>query len=347
MTRKIDPADINHAIKLYKTGLTVKECAAITGLTDAVIHKRVAPFAKARRKAGEKAAQKAIDLISNQSVETTEACQICSITKHALYGYCRRSGISLPTKHDRALATIDTTQIIPLHESGVGAAGIASRLGTSPETIRKFLRDRGHKPRNRSEQQYARMAKMTPAEVAKFTENAHKAARGRKATREERIKRAKTLEGHHCPQSKWEPIVFDLISKDFPHAIPSKAFDIYNFDIGIGNSIAVEIFGGGWACTDKRRINHYLERTKEIGKFGIHTIFVVVSPSCDIGNADELIRTINFASGLPSGFGQYWVIWGDRQGASGSSFNIDKDAFIRPFISIKDRRTGRYVSIPR
>lgn len=240
-------------------------------------------------------------------------------------------------------------KILEAYESGIGAKGIPSFLGLhcTERPVIRFLESVYETLRNRSEQQYARMAKMTPEEVAKFTENAHKAARGRKATREERIKRAKTLEGRHCPQSKWEPIVFNLISKDFPNAIPSKAFDIYNFDIGIGNSIAVEIFGGGWACTDKRRINHYLERTKEIGKFGIHTIFVVIDNCCDIGNADELIRTINFASRLPAETGQYWVVWGNRQGASGSSFNINKDAFIRPFVNIRDWRTGRYASIPR
>lgn len=348
MPRKINPDHINHAIELYKSGLTVKECAAITGLTEALIYKRVAPLGipNSRRKTRDQAAQKAVDLILNQGTKTSEACRTCGIAKKVLYRYCKRAGVSLPTKYDRAIGGVDTSQIIPMYESGIGINGIARRLGVSFRPITKFLEDRGYASRNPSEQQFARMAAATPEEIANLTRKAHEASRGRKAGADELIARANARAGKVHPQSPVEQAVFAIVSRQFPEAFPALPIDRYNADIAIGR-VTVEIFGGGWSVSNQVRISRYVARCKEIGDLGYHTIFFIALKPQDIGQASNLISTIHQARRLPATPGKYWVVWGDRHVSSGLCCDLDDRAFIRPFVNVRDRTTGQYVSVPR
>jgi hypothetical protein len=239
--------------------------------------------------------------------------------------------------------------IFSAYESGVGVSGIPECLGLtcSHMPIKRLLEKRFGKLRNPSEQQFKRMENASPEEIAYLTKAAHEAVRGRKVSQEELRKRAKSREGKTDTRSLWEPLVFAEVIKAFPNAVPCKAIDIYNVDIGIGDSIAVEVFGGGWSISDKTRINRYLTRTKEFAKRGIHTIFIILSEHMWTGDTSKLIETINIASSLPTAICQYWVIWGNRDGVSGNSLDINKDAFIRPFINVRDRSTGRYISVPR
>lgn len=288
-------------------------------------------------------------LIKLKTIDNLPLKEIRNITGIGIKGLSKilnTAGLDLKQKTYFSDNTLE--EIYSAYDSGIGVGGIAAflNLSCSENPIRRVLKKKYGNLRNRSEQQFARMAKASPEEIAYLTKNAHKATRGKKIPIKAKIKRAKTMEGSCNKGSKWEPMIFKSVSQFFPNAIPNKAIDIYNLDIGIGDTIAVEVFGGGWSVSDKKRLNHYINRTKQLGKVGIHTIFIIAEKHVWSGNTSELIKTINLARRLPPGASQYWVIWGNRQGSSGLCVNINHSAFIRPFINIKDRRTGKYISIP-
>lgn len=278
-----------------------------------------------------------------------ELCKIFSISQSCCYRIVRNSGIEFKNPRIYDFTEEQKAEMRSLYESGIGANGVAEKMGLTcaPNTVVSYLLKFYGKLRDRSEQQFARMAISTPEQIAKLTEAAHKASKGRKADRSEGMKRAKTMEGSHNRRSKWEKPVFEAIREFFPEAVPSKAVDVYNLDIGIG-SVAVEIFGGGWSYTDKARVDKYIKRTKHLAELGYSTIFVVfASKLTDVFDRDNLVKQIQIASLDPSSARQYRVIWGDFNAASGLCSEIDHDAFICPFVNIRNVATGRYKRILR
>lgn len=239
-------------------------------------------------------------------------------------------------------------QIFYAYEQGIGADGIPEYLGLScsDSPIIRLLKSKYKTTRNRSEQQQARMNRATPEQIAHLVKNAHIANTGRKVSYAEKLVRAKAKEGRVNPLSNYEPDILIILKKNFSSVIPSKAIDIYNADFAIG-SVAVEVFGGGWSVSDTTRISRYIERTKKIGKLGFHTVFIVLVKDGLIGHADQLVRTINELRCLPTANSQYRVIWGNSQTSAGLCSDLDKSAFICPFINVRDRRTGKYISVPR
>lgn len=238
--------------------------------------------------------------------------------------------------------------IISAFNEGVGISGIARHLGikATPYAINKIIQSHGLKGRGRSAQQKARMDRASPEEIANLTKRAHAASKGRVVSHSSKVKRAKTMEGSFNKRSVYERIIYDLIVDFFPNAIPSKAIDVYNLDIGIGN-VAVEVFGGGWSYSDKGRIAKYIKRTKELGKLGVNTLFIVIPKETTIIDTKKLVESINTLSSNPPSSSEYRVIWGDSYGSAGLCSDINDVAFVCPFINVRDVTTGRYISIPR
>lgn len=287
--------------------------------------------------------------LRSSGVMPVELSKIFGISESCCYKIISRSGVKVKNPRIVEFSEEQKAEMRSLYESGIGANGVAEKMGLScsPNTVVNYLLKFYGKLRNCSEQQFARMAISTPGQIAKLTEAAHKATKGRKADRSERIKRAKTMEGSHNRRSRWEKPVFEAIREFFPEAIPSKAVDIYNLDIGIG-SVAVEIFGGGWSYTDKVRLDKYVKRTKHLAELGYSTIFIVfASKVTDVFDRDNLVKQIQIASLDPSSARQYRVIWGDFNATSGLCSDIDHSAFECPFVNIRDVATGRYKRIPR
>lgn len=239
-------------------------------------------------------------------------------------------------------------RIVAAFLAGIGLSGIGRHLGIkgSATTFGNIISKAGYKTRNRSEQQKARMNRCTESEKAALTKKANIAATGRKVPHESKVKRAKSMEGLFNKRSRYEPLVFNSLIEAFPNAIPSMAVDIYNLDIGIGN-VAVEVFGGGWSYSDASRVNKYINRTKELAKLGINTLFVILSKESTVIDADNLISQINILSRNPASACEYRVVWGDFNGSTGLCDNLDELAFECPFVNVRDSTTGRYVSVLR
>lgn len=351
MPVKTCPNALNNAIEMYLSGSTVKQCSEVTCISEAVLYKRFSDLGitsqkiNAQRTERDKRCNHAAYLI-NKGFTTKEAVTTAGTTKDVFRRFCKKNGIALPSKHEISVAKIDTSQILPLFSCGVGVAGIAKRLGTSPSVISKYLTKQGLKPRNRSDQQAARMKNSTPHQIAQMTSKAHEASRNRIVTKEERIKAAITREGNVDSRSKYDAAVFEIVSKKYPNAIPSKAIDVYNADIAVG-SVTVEVFGGGWSISDRVRVSRYIKRCKQIGELGFHTIFFIVMKPSWLSDTSELISVIDIASRNPTSPSQYWMVWGNHQGSSGLCADLNHSAFVSPFINVRDCATGKYISVPR
>lgn len=266
-----------------------------------------------------------------------------------VYKVIKNSGVKVKNPRLVEFSDDQKSSIISAYESGIGVKGIAEKVGLSccPKPIKDFLDSIYGKTRNRSEQQFARMANSTPEQIAKLTSAAHKAAKGRVATLEEMIARAKSKEGRVNRFSRYEAEIFEMLKANFDNVIPAKAIGIYNADFAIGK-VTVEVFGGGWSYSDRARIDRYIDRAKKISEAGFHTIFIIISgKSSDFFDADNLVRAIKAASADPSTQSKYWVIWGDFNGASGLGCDLDHSAFIPPFVNVRDVTTGRYKRVFR
>jgi hypothetical protein len=289
-------------------------------------------------------------------LRTVENWGISRIAKQFGVGYkpvkriIDTNGIPITPVHFVQFTESEKVDILAAYDSGIGAGGIHSHLGLncSATPVVTYLRKTRGQLRSKSEQQFFRMANASPEEIARLTKKAHDATRGSKKSMSTLYRRAKTMEGKISNRSRYEPLVLDVLEKNFGHVFPGKAVDRYNLDFAVRGSVAVEVFGGGWAISDKGRLNRYIERTKQIAKSGFNTVFIMLTHvDVDGINWDELIRTVDLASRDPASERQYWVVWGDLKGASGLSRDIDHSAFIPPFINVRDRTTGRYKSVAR
>lgn len=258
------------------------------------------------------------------------------------------SGVIINDSSIKRFTTTELGAIYAAYDSGIGANGIPEHLGIecSCSPIIRVLKAKYGKLRDRSKQQQARMDKSTPEQKASLVKAANNAARGRVATRDEKVKRANTKEGKIRSDSVYEAAVLSVLSDNFDNVIPAKAIDIYNADFAIGN-VTVEVFGGGWSYSDKTRVDRYVSRTKEIAKAGFSVVFIILTNRSHIGNFNKLIERINDLSINPASASEYRVIWGDRDGDSGLCCDINNGSFVCPFVNSIDPTTGRYVSIPR
>lgn len=260
----------------------------------------------------------------------------------------RTSGIDTSPIQTVKLTDSEKTAILKAYDDGIGCKGIPQAIGLdcSAAPVISFIESERGELRNRSEQQQARMDRSTPSQRKQLTANANIAAIGRKKTLSEQLKSARTKEGVVNSRSKYESLVLDTLRDCFEHVTPSKAIHIFNADFAIGN-VTVEVFGGGWSISDITRVEKYIRRTKQIGELGYHVIFIILRDSFTSAHASKLVSSIDIASTHPSDTSKYWVIWGDLDGSTGLCSDIDKSAFICPFVNARDTATGRYKSIPR
>src|SRR5260370_26203735 len=113
---------------------------------------------------------------------------------------------------------------------------------------------------------------------------------------------------------------------------PQKAIGIYNCDLAV-DSIAVEIFGGGWHGYGRHK-GRSLKRFNYLFNLGWNVVIVWIDGRrypLSILAAQQIHSFTQLASSNPALRGQYWVIRGDgKLVASGSSDGNDR-ALIEAF----------------
>ena len=230
------------------------------------------------------------------------------------------------------LIQIPIDKILPLHNKGIGVKGIGKILGVSFRPIERILKENGIKPRNRHEQQQARMDNTSLKDRKKLTRKANILMTGRTVPVQDSIKSAKTHELNQSRKiSRYEGLVFEEVKKKGFKLSPQTAIGKYNCDFTIG-SIAVEVLGGNWHWYGLH-MARFQERTRYILNAGYHIIFICVNNNFpfNLATTDYLISFIKFSSTNPSIDREYRVIWGTCKNATRTSINCDNFTLIMPF----------------
>ena len=251
-------------------------------------------------------------------------------------------------KRERPINTINHETVITLHNQGIGVQGIAKKLASSPSTIQLILLKNGLKPRNRHEQQLARMQRTTSEERKRLTFKAHEAVKGRIKTLQEKEKHALTIFKKEIYNiSKYESILYNLlISKGLS---PMKQFpvSIYNCDLAIP-PVMVEIFGGHWHWYGSH-LAIIEKRVRCILNAGYHLLIFPVNNISPFSEsiADYIISFFNFTQRNPTATREYRVIWRSGEVVTSGSLNDKNISIEYPFTISRNPTNGRYERIPK
>lgn len=217
-------------------------------------------------------------------------------------------------------------QIGRLYLNGVSEKRIAELFNTNRQVIRRRLLHLGIRPRNRSESMYIRMSQTSKEERQRLTNSAHDAVRGSSKSLGSKIKHAKTIEKISLYGSPAEALLREwLYQRGISLIIPQRACGIYNIDLAIFESIAVELHGGHWH-TCKSHILREPKRVMYLLDQGWHVLTIWyngISRPLTEGAADYIVAFFKELSCNKSMRRQYRVIWGNGNDASIKRLNIN------------------------
>lgn len=280
-------------------------------------------------------------------VSTSDLASQSRVSKNVIYRILSDAGITLYCgRPSRNRPTID--EMLAIYNTGIGISGVAKKLGAGRMYVIIAFKKAGIETRNPSQQQFARMARSTPEEIAYLTSAAHKACKGRQHTDDEITKRALTRFNHKtCKTSIYENTFADELAKLNIVFTQQAPVSRYNCDF-IVNGVAVEIFGGGWH-NHGAHLARFEKRTRYLFNAGFHVLIINASKFSPIDTAvtNQAISLINSFSLDKSSARQYRVIWCRRDYVTGGSSNDDHIAFVQPYTNRRNVTTGRYECIPR
>lgn len=245
-------------------------------------------------------------------VVSKEIAEKYRITQRKVADIIRREGVPLSPVR----TTIDIPRIISLYTSGVSENAIAKEIGVSRSVVRNRLIKSGVVIRSNSEASQLVMSKRTAEERSRNVKAAHDAVRGKSKTHKELCKRSIAKQNAFVDfTSVYEQDIANALTEKGIEFIPQLAIDKYNVDFGIGNNIALEIYGGGWHASG-RAAARFDERSEKLFRCG-YTIVI-----CWIGTsfnrrfipstiADYLITLSEKLSSDPSARCKHYVIGSD------------------------------------
>lgn len=364
MPRIFDTLDSDHIVKLYASGESLKNVADIIGVTPMTIRKVLVANGVPIRNKTEQAyasvcAQFDVPHIISKYVDGASTNSICiefGIAESTLNMIFKFNGVKKRSRGEQGRingkaqreSRLDVALVESLYADGIGVRGIADKLGVAPNVIKRMLEDIGHKTRNRSEQQSARMKRATKEERIKLTQKANASARGKSATKESRIRIAQTCQFKGDRRnSRLEKMFLQLMAERGVNLSQQIAIDSYNCDFAI-DTIAVEIWGGGWHFTGEHAAR-FPERTRKILDSGFQLVILPFLGRFQLVPeiADYLVTFLDELRRNPPPTSQYWVIWGAGEAiVSGGSESIN-DALIVPFENRRNPSNGRYESVLR
>jgi transposase-like protein len=240
---------------------------------------------------------------------------------------------------------VDLAAAVTLFNTGIGVRGVAEQLGCcSPSYLTKLFRDNGIRTRNRSEQQFARMARATQEERHAITEAAHNAVRGVKQPRSLLLNRAKARKRI---VSGYELELRDMLTERGIAADPQFPIGTYNCDLA-AHPVAVEIFGGRWHWHGKHLASAE-KRFRYILNAGWHLLIIAVDAASPLtpSVADYVAAYIEQARCNPSARREYRVIWRAGEDTTAGSLEDDHISIVPPFTNRRDPATGRYERVAR
>jgi hypothetical protein len=269
------------------------------------------------------------------------------LEKSGLLAQFPKPNVSLGRRLDLTPPQLATA--IDLFDSGIGASGIVKQLGVPIGAIKRAFAKEGLTLRNRSEQQFARMANADPAERKRLTDAAHRAVRGKPLSLAARLRIAQAGKRH---SSVTEDRVADELQQrgiEFDRQFP---IHVYNADFLIQPAgagalpIAMEVFGGHWHRYGEHA-RRFPERSRQILS-SHHLLILWATPMFPLAaGLEHAITQLELLRRLPAPVGQYRVIWGELGlTATGCAEDVER-ALIPPTENRRDPATGRYCRVTR
>lgn len=206
-------------------------------------------------------------------------------------------------------------RFLELHNQGMSYTEIAATCGKSQSYVGKLFTLNGYR-----------------FDSAYKTRAAHNAVRGSKRTIEDLEKRALGKEKTPPKMSRWEALFADWLTSQGIDFTFSKAFGKYNFDFAVGDSVAVELYGGAFHADGRAaaRLNDRMSYILNRG-WNIYIIWCLskektIFPSC----FDDFILFLQHTRSNKAFRGQYRVIWSDGDSIAMGSFERDYRAAVFP-----------------
>lgn len=215
-----------------------------------------------------------------------------------------------PVHHHRTAHNakdVDVQRLVAEYAAGDSVLTLSKRHGIRRPTVAAHLKRQGVELRDSSQANVLRMARLSPEDRKALAKNAHDAKRGKANTRAARINAAQT-------RQKTKSIVFGhgeralldaLCEKGFS-CVPQAAFDVYNIDIMVGNTVAVEITCGS-ACNFKSERN--LRKLEKLVKANFAVLCISIqSERALAANMEQVVADIDRISRNPTARGQMRVV---------------------------------------
>ena len=201
----------------------------------------------------------------------------------------------------------DKDALIADYLSGKSVLQLHKEYGIERNTVSDTLLRAGIQLRNGSEANFIRMSRMTEAERRDITKSANISVRGKKQASDLRTKITKGREIAKTHMGLGEELLTDLLTHSGFNCVQQSAFQRYNIDILVNDSVAVELTtnSAGSVFTTSRTV----EKIKDLTNAGINVLFISFNIEQSLVKClDDIISDINFLQSNPSSIGQYRVV---------------------------------------
>lgn len=248
-------------------------------------------------------------------------------------GVARRRSITDNRKFNATIKGFDVSKAKAMFDSGVGISGIAKFFNLPAPTVSLAFKDAGLSVRNRSEQQFARMARCSPEERSAITRAANIAATGRIVPIDTKIKTAATCQvGLNRRISAAEITLANMLTTRGIDINQQTAVGPYNCDLTT-DAVAVEIWGGYWHFYGAHAARNE-ERFRYILNAGWNVIILGVTGRYPLNEsvADYVVAEIERLRSNPPSIREYRMIWGAGDFTSGGRLDDNKLSFVRPLV---------------
>ena len=242
------------------------------------------------------------------------------------------------------ISILNLDDLLHRYIAGESENRLSREAGVSRSAFRNKIIGAGIIPRNQSQSETIKWARMTAEQRARQVKAAHIACTGRDVSFEELCLRARMREGSLTYNvSEEEKILAGWLRDKGLNVIHNFAVGPYNCDIGTG-SITVEVWGGSW---HPKPID--TKRTKYILDSGYGVLIIDVDRKrfpLTSAVTQYVISLLQETGGHPTDRCQYWMVRGDGE-LIFKRFNGDDISLIPPFTSGRNATNGQYKRIPR
>lgn len=210
-------------------------------------------------------------------------------------------------------ARFDRDAAVADYVAGMSELAVSKKYGVDRCVINRELTKRGIKRRTGSEANYIRLGKMSAEERQALVASAHEARRGTHDRHEVLVKKAIMKESKSCFFGPGEDELYDLLRSAGLEPVRQKAADIYNIDLVIAGSVAVELTIGTTKYAGRSAKS--LKRIKKLIECGYTVVTVSAKDiECFSFCSYKIVSDLQRICSDPSSGCKYWMIRCSSQG---------------------------------